>query len=130
MARPERFELPTLGFEVRCSIQLSYGRGESFVARLRNLERLHCRVHCRASGKPVDAKPGLKTFGLRADARQKPAKRQLQPRTATTGAGKDRLSSSPSTLTDSATAPISEISVPAITRPPKTSWCGLMSALK
>jgi hypothetical protein len=26
MARSERFELPTLGFEVRCSIQLSYER--------------------------------------------------------------------------------------------------------
>ena len=25
-ARPERFELPTLWFEARCSIQLSYGR--------------------------------------------------------------------------------------------------------
>ena len=26
MARPERFELPTLCFEGRCTIQLSYGR--------------------------------------------------------------------------------------------------------
>ena len=26
MARPERFELPTLWFEARCSIQLSYER--------------------------------------------------------------------------------------------------------
>jgi hypothetical protein len=25
-ARPERFELPTLWFEAKCSIQLSYGR--------------------------------------------------------------------------------------------------------
>ena len=26
MVRPERFELPTLWFVARCSIQLSYGR--------------------------------------------------------------------------------------------------------
>jgi hypothetical protein len=30
MARPERFELPTLWFEARCSIQLSYGRVTTF----------------------------------------------------------------------------------------------------
>jgi hypothetical protein len=30
MARPERFELPTLWFEARCSIQLSYGRVITF----------------------------------------------------------------------------------------------------
>ena len=30
VARPERFELPTLWFEARCSIQLSYGRVGQF----------------------------------------------------------------------------------------------------
>jgi hypothetical protein len=29
MVRPERFELPTLWFEAKCSIQLSYGRGKT-----------------------------------------------------------------------------------------------------
>ena len=29
MARSERFELPTLGIEIRCSIQLSYERVQS-----------------------------------------------------------------------------------------------------
>jgi hypothetical protein len=28
MVRPERFELPTLWFEAKCSIQLSYGRSK------------------------------------------------------------------------------------------------------
>ena len=35
MARPGRFELPTPGFEVRCSIQLSYGRSPRNLARSR-----------------------------------------------------------------------------------------------
>ena len=30
LVRSERFELPTLGFEVRCSIQLSYERSNVF----------------------------------------------------------------------------------------------------
>ncbi len=34
MARPERFELPTLWFEARCSIQLSYGRVGPFYLEL------------------------------------------------------------------------------------------------
>ncbi len=33
MARPERFELPTLWFEARCSIQLSYGRVGTILPR-------------------------------------------------------------------------------------------------
>jgi hypothetical protein len=33
VARPERFELPTLWFEARCSIQLSYGRVTIILAR-------------------------------------------------------------------------------------------------
>jgi hypothetical protein len=30
VARSERFELPTLGIEIRCSIQLSYERAKPF----------------------------------------------------------------------------------------------------
>jgi hypothetical protein len=52
LARPERFELPTLGFEVRCSIQLSYGRrAESCSAFGRICQRLPARP--RAGGEPV-----------------------------------------------------------------------------
>ena len=44
MARPERFELPTLCFEGRCSIQLSYGRTmlkPKPVLGLSNFHRFH-----------------------------------------------------------------------------------------
>ncbi len=34
VARPERFELPTLWFEARCSIQLSYGRTMLILQRI------------------------------------------------------------------------------------------------
>src|SRR5271154_1015325 len=56
MVRPERFELPTLWFEAKCSIQLSYGRrkadctttktnGESAAPQLRCSYRLRRRRH-------------------------------------------------------------------------------------
>ena len=35
MVRPERFELPTLWFEAKCSIQLSYGRGKQVIQTLK-----------------------------------------------------------------------------------------------
>jgi hypothetical protein len=35
MVRPERFELPTLWFEAKCSIQLSYGRRKTSEAELK-----------------------------------------------------------------------------------------------
>ena len=35
MVRPERFELPTLWFEAKCSIQLSYGRGKQVMQKLK-----------------------------------------------------------------------------------------------
>jgi hypothetical protein len=35
MVRPERFELPTLWFVAKCSIQLSYGRDTVHLAEIR-----------------------------------------------------------------------------------------------
>ena len=48
MARPERFELPTLWFEARCSIQLSYGRVRSILPR-NILAVAYEEFACRAS---------------------------------------------------------------------------------
>ncbi len=39
MARPERFELPTLCFEGRCSIQLSYGREDVVYRKFRGITK-------------------------------------------------------------------------------------------
>src|SRR5579862_5578149 len=56
MARPERFELPTLCFEGRCSIQLSYGRTVAYCNIITELAAvdsessesrfLHCAHFC------------------------------------------------------------------------------------
>jgi hypothetical protein len=44
VARPERFELPTLWFEARCSIQLSYGRVPPSYQNLRAARRVRFSV--------------------------------------------------------------------------------------
>jgi hypothetical protein len=44
VARPERLELPTLWFEARCSIQLSYGRT---IKILHHLDSLPISSFCR-----------------------------------------------------------------------------------
>jgi hypothetical protein len=38
MARPERFERSTYGLEVRCSIQLSYGRNRVIIPTEQTIE--------------------------------------------------------------------------------------------
>jgi hypothetical protein len=38
VVRPERFELPTLWFEAKCSIQLSYGREKQKIQTLKIAE--------------------------------------------------------------------------------------------
>ena len=50
MARPGRFELPTCGFEVRCSIQLSYRRAHDRYSK-KSLSLLRW-----GGGKPADAR--------------------------------------------------------------------------
>src|SRR5690349_822922 len=56
MARPERLELPTLWFEARCSIQLSYGRAKKLACTplqrdsLPASKRKTCAARCRGAG--------------------------------------------------------------------------------
>ena len=44
MARPERLELPTLWFEARCSIQLSYGRAKTIISPASPYATLRARL--------------------------------------------------------------------------------------
>jgi hypothetical protein len=55
VARPERFELPTLWFEARCSIQLSYGRVDQIYMMLARMAEKIWR--------------GIFFFAIRADGR-------------------------------------------------------------
>src|SRR5664279_4787657 len=62
MARSERFELPTLGFEVRCSIQLSYERMRRLDyqtwpdwATRRSQGNSFCRAGPKSATAPIDA---------------------------------------------------------------------------
>src|SRR4051812_13628227 len=50
LARSERFELPTLGIEIRCSIQLSYERLRGSIIRL------------VMTGPAAPARPGMKRW--------------------------------------------------------------------
>src|ERR1700737_3560870 len=59
LARSERFELPTLGFEVRCSIQLSYERITSYIFEITSIFELcladfvPSHVACVAKNSPL-----------------------------------------------------------------------------
>jgi hypothetical protein len=44
LARSERFELPTLGIEIRCSIQLSYERNPNENKSLCRFDKLAIRL--------------------------------------------------------------------------------------
>ena len=78
MVRPERLELPTLGSEGRCSIQLSYGRVEKFAVRLK-ASRLGCQTlvnsaaHEKLNRRTVSTAAPLRGFGWLAVTLQKGA---------------------------------------------------------
>jgi hypothetical protein len=50
MVRPERFELPTLWFEAKCSIQLSYGRANTYNTNTQWANRGYVAVTGSAGG--------------------------------------------------------------------------------
>jgi hypothetical protein len=83
MARPERFELPTLWFEARCSDPLSYGRVRDIIAsslfggtyvciiygqRLKNFRELATELFLDASVLIAVGVGGVDVFGAEAQA--------------------------------------------------------------
>jgi hypothetical protein len=52
VARPERFELPTLCFEGRCSIQLSYGRSSLLYLKSWRMVQLLMKAS-KGAGMPI-----------------------------------------------------------------------------
>src|SRR5579862_1083268 len=59
LARPERFELPTLWFEARCSIQLSYGRTGKVYLLISAASTSACVGRTNASNWKRTARPGI-----------------------------------------------------------------------
>jgi hypothetical protein len=61
LARPERLELPTLWFEARCSIQLSYGRANFIIAAFwrANSQKKAVRRSIHAIGCIVETSSGI-----------------------------------------------------------------------
>jgi hypothetical protein len=57
LARPERLELPTLWFEARCSIQLSYGRVISIIAIVEANSPRHLMCALNSHPNPPNAAP-------------------------------------------------------------------------
>ena len=57
LARPERLELPTLWFEARCSIQLSYGRVISIIAIVEANSPRHLTCALNSHPNPPNAAP-------------------------------------------------------------------------
>jgi hypothetical protein len=86
LARSERFELPTLGFEVRCSIQLSYERVPGSITRLGGTGPAGCRRPCPKQPGRVAAPPRSK----KQQPRDASVGGRISCRRACGGPGRDR----------------------------------------
>ena len=68
MVRPEGLEPPTGGLEIRCSIQLSYGRTAGHSRRARVYYRRHSPAHGQAVDRSNAPRCGMVLTGLRGFA--------------------------------------------------------------